>query len=358
MKFKGLSACLLIILISSFHLSAAYIDGTDTTDVNGNGLNKSFVITPGSYQTFKAGTNGLRCWGYGLENGENGYFHYSYNDLLMAPSGNGSSYSGAAMSSCFVIEARDSTFTKIQTLKQISGNRYLFKYRKNLVPNSRSFADSSYARTVLYKPNNAFNVFFYPLTYAAPDTLRWDPPIPNNNHLIGYIIYESKQGVTIDTSKIINIAQWDSLYFTTATMAPHDPKSGNGPSVILNFNFREFGYLNIVAVYSEGRSAFLQGWTYYAPTSDGIEINSSLSCQQSVPLSITKTSTGMVFSITPAGRGNVTLFNLLGDVVARLSGTQNGSFFWNTHGQPQGTYIIRAELADHNTVCRPFTVMR
>jgi len=321
---------------------ADYIEGIDTTDVNGYARDSAFRIQNGSI----SGQNIVR---YYFEWSDfNGYFFYSFDDIKMAPSSLRSitPLMGAIFYRFVIKRNKDSTYSKVQFLQQISGNRYLYKYGTNTTPNDRMLDSSTYDRSIRYKPNNLYNRCApYPYPW---DTLIWEPPLPNNNHLLGYIFYRAKQGVTIDTTAPINLAQWDSIAFYTSTKVYNPP-------IITPL------YFNLVAVYSEGKSDFLTGWTRGMPA-NAVK-GAPLSFDHSGSSIEIKKVVGGYFISLPQARENaapssIAVFNAAGVKVAQFSINKGNCVLWKTDNLAEGTYLIRAELPDRSVLTRTVVFSR
>jgi hypothetical protein len=246
-----------------------------------------------------------------------------------------------------VIKKKDSTYSKIQILSQLADKRYLFKYGVNTTPNDKMLDSATYDPSIRYKPNNA--VFFY--QYGLGDSILWEPPLQSNNHLIGYIFYTSKNGVVIDTTAPINLAQWDSVFFADSTKT----KSGR-------LGVRDLSYMNLVAVYAEGKSDFLQGWTLFYTAADAIKQASSSSDRSRSRMEIKKASGGYFISL-PQLRENtapssLAVFNAAGEKVAYFSVVNGNGVLWKTDNLSEGTYLIRAELPDKSVLTRTIVFSR
>lgn len=288
----------------------AYIEGIDTTDANGYGLDS----------TFKIGTNGMAIGNNGASvinynsladcytgYGGYGFFDYSFNDLKMAPSGSIPYYSCLVFSvySCFVVRKNDSTYSKVQIINKLSDNRFIYRYGTNSTPKDYMLEKQNYDRSIRYKPNNFHYNFNYPYILA----LYWDPPLPNNNHLLGYLLYQSKLNfAVVDTSAPINLAQWDTVAITTMDSIMCDYRLVGNPGV-QNICISDFKYLNLVAVYAEGNSDFLQGWSYYFNGSVNVEqIPSSSILSSKIKLS----ANGIHFTLSRSSSINYRIFDISG----------------------------------------------
>jgi hypothetical protein len=352
--------CLYILFfLLSFNVSAEYLEGIDTTDVNGYGLDSTFMITNDSIR----GINAIGFAPFGIKSDSTylpyiisgtALFNYTFDDIKIAPL-DLTYYSFQTLPfwfRCFVIKHKDSTYSKIQIVTKLSDNRYTFKYGTNTIANDRLLAEADYDRSHRYKPNNAYNHHRYPST----NWITWEPPLPNNNHLIGYILYRSKNGAIIDTLSPIDSTQWDSLGFIDTTKCTYSsPYAINGR------------YLNLVAVYTEGKSNFINGWTYYFLENGEVGITNSLlnSKKISNKMEIKKIKGGFSIIISQSLSSKkypVFLYmeNIHGQKVERLSSTTGNYFFLNMIDLniPTGLYLLRAEFPDRSVITQPFTVTR
>ena len=329
----GLAALLLMVL-SPCPVSSAYTEGTDTTDINGFSQDSAFRVQG----TVVGMVSGIKMMDYYQK-----YFSNIFEDINKAPDTFKVMANGCPMTNCFIIQrSKDSTYSKYSVLKMLSDGRYLYRFGSNTIPNDLFLINSNYNRTVKYKPNNLYRVYSY---YKLIDSLYWEPPIPNNNHLIGYILYVEKRGVTIDTSAPINMAQWDSVAFTNSTGA--------------NSGFNGFGYINIVAVYTEGRSEFLLGWTIYdialgvTPFGKPQNIRRFSHC-----VTISKSCKSVLFDFKSQNPLSATVFDPSGRQVANFVNIQSGTLLWTTAGGNvmPGYYVLRAVLPDKSTISQSFLV--
>jgi len=322
-----------------------YVEGIDTTDANGYGLDSAFRIYSDTFFTMKAH---ILCY-------EGIWFCNSFDDEKLAPqiySYYDSYFGGTKFPVPYhnlILRKVDSTFCKIQFTNRISSNQYVFRYGKNTTPNDRMLERTDYDRSIRYKPNNFVHNSFKPdLTF---DSLFWDPPLPNDNHLVGYIFYCSKYRVTIDTTKPIDLGQWDSVAFISSTKF----------STQVNMEYLTNGvFLNLVAVYTEGKSDFLQGGFYFFSTAVGVQNCVTGSRILHHKLAITKNCSGYTFSIYPSiANSSFTSFSIFspaGRQLARFSPVPSGSVVWDPssyHLSP-GVYVVRAEMPGGAVVTQPF----
>jgi len=354
---------LAVVLVTVFftkQVFSNYVEGIDTTDAMGNGLDSTFrIVGVSPYQSIYGQ---LLHYDFGVcvdfitWCGCGGYFNYSFDDITMSPKGPFVLTGYNDIFKCFVIKSnKDSTYSKVQLLQYLSGKRYVYKYGTNSTPNDRMLIQSDYNRSILYKPNNFW--YFNQLGNFGGmqiDTVSWNPPLPNNNHLLGYIFYRSKSGAVIDTNAPVNLAQWDSISFFDATgtdsTLPYHLVNGQ--------NFNSGQYINFVAVYAEGRSNFLSGYAMLDCITTGTIQQPSATHLLPNTIKITTSKGG--FSISFQGFLNVpssiSLFSLSGQEVARFPVSGNRAAFLNPiHcNLGVGLYLLRADLPDHSVLTQPF----
>jgi hypothetical protein len=336
---------------------SAYVEGIDTTDVNGEALDSAFFIS-----TNKTITSNSLCAiysPYGVDfYGNLLLLHYSFDDIKVA-CGNryfNSNHHLLLPGTCFIIKKKDSTYTKIQILSKLADNRFIYKFGTNTTPNDSLFMNSDYDRSVRYKPNNLSFFAWYPEWGIGGDTTFWDPPAANNNHLLGYIVYESKSDVIIDTLAPINMTQWDSVFYINSTNFKGWVIGGFG-----------YGchYVNIVAVYSEGKSDFLQNFNPLCP-SPIVETKSTPSVtNNSLPrMTLKRSPAGLTLDFHLLHENlrplSIAIYTISGRQIVCFSNVNNGHFFWNiSHSNvPEGTYIIKAVLPDRSILSQPFMLTK
>jgi hypothetical protein len=322
---------------------ADYIEAIDTTDINGYGLDSTFQLAPN--QTLSG--QKLACYINSVFGGV-GPFNYVMSEIKLAADSSSFGtlwgdlpypYRYPTDSYCFVTRKNsDSTYSKVQIIGKLTDGRYVFKYGTNTAPNNRMLELATYDRSVRYKPNN----LFYQYRGYPDNSFSWEPPLQNNNHLIGYILYVQKTSASIDASASINLAQWDSVGFTDATR--------------FTYSFYPSGeYFNLVAVYTEGRSDFLQGWTR-------LEISSSIQSFQMPdhllkPFSVQRTSLGFLFVFNKSSTNAVmNIFSTTGQQIARFLEMEGNSIFWNPSDRniSPGAYIANIELPDKTSFDQKF----
>jgi hypothetical protein len=340
----------LILLTFSLNSLAEYVEGIDTTDINCYGLDSAFKI--GAFSALDIVLTGqkLACYsGMGYYS-TIGAYKYAFDEINLAADSiffssnlvnNGSEFYYPKNNFCFVIQKyKDSTFFKVQILNRLGDNRYVYKFGTNKTPKNRMMVRSDYDRAVRYKPNNLFYRFY------GGQKFSWEPPLPNDNHLQGYIVYIQKKGSVIDTNASINLAQWDSVGFTDST------------AIQLNFDFPG-AYFNIVAVYTEGKSDFLKGWTrLYRP--DYIKREENSFSNFNIFSYIVKHRKGLFEFNFPMMVINLVIFNPAGRQKAHFSNFTGSRMLWNSsqHNIPPGLYLLRAEFPDRSAVTQPFTIAR
>jgi hypothetical protein len=351
-------ALLIVVIVLSQQSFSEYLEGIDTTDENGYGLDSTFMISNDSIRGIKA--RGYAPFGEKSDStylplvvSGIGFYNYTFNEIKIAPPDSTFYFQTLPFwFCCFVIKHKDSTYSKIQITKKLTGNRYIFKYGTNTKANDHLLAEADYDRSIRYKPNNAYGHHLYPST----NWLTWEPPLPNNNHLVGYILYRSKNGATIDTLSPIDSSQWDSLGFVDTTNCNYaSPYAINGR------------YLNLVAVYTEGKSDFLNGWTYYFLVTAEVGIKKSLLISEKLvnKMDIRKIKDGysiVVLQSVPSPKRPVSMYieNIRGQKIRQLPYTTGDCFFLNMIdiNIPPGLYLFRAEFPDRSVITQPFAITR
>jgi hypothetical protein len=336
-----------IAAISSNGVFAEYIEGIDTTNANGYGLDSAFRLIPQTQSGLEyIGLSGqkLACYfAHPIVTSLGGAFRYAFNDINEAAD----SLSFApvldriSIGLCFVVQkSKDSTFSKIMLINKIEDYRYIYKYGTNTAFKNRMLIKSDYNRSVRYKPNNLY--------YRNNQVFTWEPPLPNNNHLIGYILYIQKKGVAIDTTAAINLAQWDSVGFTDST------------SMQLPFSYDPHGeYYNLIAVYDEGKSDFLNGWSQLRLLSSTTNVFNPIYSQELftikylydfIYISINKLQLPYIINI----------YSLDGKLIDHFSDFSHNRIILNKSENKfsLGYYLLRAEFPDRSVITQPFTVTR
>jgi hypothetical protein len=345
----GINRYIFLFLISILLQNAfsEYVERIDTTDENGYGLDSAFRIA-----SMLSGQQ-LVCYTEQRSGGTSNIFNYSFDEIHLAADSNsivsnirslGGVEYWALYSFCFVVRnSRDGCFSKVQVINSLGSLRFVYKYGTNTSSENRTMQLSDYDRSIRYKPNNLCYRF------DGQNHFFWEPPLPNDNLLLGYILYTQKKGVTIDTAASINLAQWDSIGFTDTTTYSFS-----------RLNWAENGeYYNIVAVYTEGKSEFLKGWsTIFRPT--GITYGSSAENSFSI-IRIHNSQCGLSFSMNQWALPSIlSIFELTGSRIYHTSNFSGSRIFWNASQQsiPPGLYLLRAEFPDRSVITQPFTIAR
>jgi hypothetical protein len=322
-----------------------YVEGIDTTDTNGYGLDSAFKIGPGvtgqklvCYTDHEYGPN-RTIFKYSFEEIQLSADSLSLSSILIWPGPFAFTFPNYIY--CFVV-CKDSCFSKVQVVNRV-GNRYVYKYGTNKTPSNRIMQYTDYDRSVRYKPNNLYYLFDVNASHNN-NIFAWEPPLSND--LQGYIIYVQKRGVTIDTTAPISISQWDSVGFSDTTK--------------FAFNYSAQGeYYNIVAVYSEGKSDFLKGWSrLYSPSH---VTNGLLSEKPFNKVSIHGSKYGFFISLNQRLMPSMlNIYDVTGKRLARFSDFTGNRIVWTTSEQyiPVGLYLLRAEFPDRSVITQPFTVTR
>jgi hypothetical protein len=337
----------LIIIVNPIQSYSEYIEGIDTTEENGYASDSTFWLNQNDSYIC-----GHLIAGYSfLSVGARGYFNYSFDDITLAPLTQRPLENLIAFKIyyCFVtMNPKDSTYSKCQILNKISDHRYVFRYGRNTTPHDRILTHIPYNQAIMYKPNNLFvNPGAYP-NPASACTTYWDPPLPNNNHLIGYVFYRSKNNITIDTSGLLKMEQWDSIAF-------YDTSSTS----VFNPAILQPGYFNIAAVYAEGKSEFLIGWTKSQYALDKLNPTGN-PCIKGLKIArITNVAFDYCISIEQPIK-NITIYNLNGKIIWRYGSFVNSApFLFKSHVFiKNGLYLLRAEFPDRSVITQPFTITR
>ncbi|MBN1578922.1 MAG: hypothetical protein JW913_20340 [Chitinispirillaceae bacterium] len=202
--------------------------------------------------------------------------------------------------------------------------------------------------SMLNKPNNLSFTTYYdmPRTIAH---LTWDPPLPGDNHLLGYICYFSKLSADIDTSKPIDPSQWDSVAFTSETELTIEARGG---------------YLNLVALYNEGKSDFLEEWIHVYLA---IGVSTSMSFKATITSDITrirKTPAGYLLDFQSFSTNGVpqsaVILSSSGRRVAELTDTRGDQQIFNISNPEYspGLYIVKVLFSDKSTMAKQFNLIQ
>ena len=246
---------LLNLLVVAEAIQAQYSEGVDTTNAQGQGLSNVFTVSANGVSG-----NGHKIAIYHLpyitEGNVNSLYPGSFADIKKVPADfqalaannlPGTSY----LNSVFVIKLGDSTYAKVTLLKKLPDGRYLYRYGVSKVPNNTVFMVSDYARNALYKPENLEIQSFAPHQGAANNStsiFKWEAPLPGDNVVTGYALYIIDVSKA-DTTKPVNLADWTLLASTDQTTYTWNRVGDDKDK-----------YVNLVAVYANGKSAPLDGW--------------------------------------------------------------------------------------------------
>ena len=238
----GLSrmASLCMLLLTSSALSQyTYVEGTDTTDVAGKGMDGLFTVH--SYSIEGAAVV------YG--SGGYGYLNCTFDELQKVPDSIRSCSNSVdnPIGHCFIVSASsNNTWAKIQVTRQLPDKRFVYRYGQNRTPDNKLLVSPNYDRQRIYRPNNIHwsEVYRRNDEFVMEVTLTWEPPISCSKQVTGYLVYGASQ--PIDTAKPINIKEWERVGIPSGNML----KFKAGPL-----------YLNVVAVYPGDTSEFSGAFT-------------------------------------------------------------------------------------------------
>ena len=325
---------LFLIVLFNINIYAEYLEGIDTTDNAGWGIDSSFQIKiiQDSIITIDA-EKGI-TYAFDSVNefvNTTGYFPYSFDEIRKAPDTikEMEIYNIQMYKATFIFMKKDSTFTKLQLLERISANRFVYKYGRNREPKNRLLTYENYNRDSLYPPDN-FHVWnYWVVDTCAITRVSWDPPIENNNTLIGYKLYfVERDSVNINDS--INLDNWkpSEIIYTTSE------------------RWGGWGYYNIVAVYEEGESKPLDGWMYVY--NDMTFIYNNTHSKTSVNnLKIHCYNFGTIKISLPNNydyqKASFNIYNTKGRLINHMSNFEKNTITLNTSelGMASGNYIIQ-----------------
>ena len=160
-----------------------------------------------------------------------------------------------------------------------------------------------------------------------------------------------KRGVFIDTTAPINPAQWDSIAFSDSTRLTLNPA-------------QSYGYFNLVAVYTEGKSDFLQGWTFRNCLLIGVNWTSSSPNRLLNKIEIKRIGGGFFISFPQlrenTGSSSLSIYNVNGVKVAGFPDIKSNQVYWKTTDRnlAEGQYIVRLELPDKSVISRTLVFSR
>jgi hypothetical protein len=340
------------LIFSIIRINAEYLEGIDTTDSNGFGLDSSFWILPRAGLEVLSGNDLIRYTSNAVPT--EGYLDCSFDDLKIVPDSIRKIDICATpyYSFTFIIKnKRDSTYSKGKVIKKLADGRYIYKYGTNTTPNNKLLISSGYNHSIKYKPNNLYNMILRESGIEC-DSFYWESPIQNNNQLLGYNLYASKAkwGVGIDTAHPIDITEWDSVAFypSMATKAKLEIYKLNG------------SYINLIAVYTEGKSDFLDGWTLLNLVGPGVLRPEFIITSRQKKLSISTIPGGFFIAVPylPSSEPfSISIFNPNGSLHSRISGIK-GARAYLGNNFAGGLYLLRAEFPDRSVITQPFTITR
>ncbi|HUI93885.1 MAG TPA: T9SS type A sorting domain-containing protein [Chitinivibrionales bacterium] len=351
---------IMIVVLFNINIFAGYIESIDTTDIHGFPHDSSFLVD------FQWNIMGLK--GPYFTYSPNGWFFNAFfNDINLAPdlndsnvmklSGRGHPISPKEFVSC-VIRKADSTFEKINIINKLSDGRYVFQFGHNTFPNNRILANSNYDRRVLYRPNNLritpVDTSFAVFNFQVGTIFNWEPPLDNDNHLLGYILCVTRTSI-IDTTRPIYPSQCCSTHLLTNTNVFLPTNSPVPPDTSCFYN-PNWGpqYFNVAAVYQEGVSDLSWPWGYFVPPVSTIEIKNNKT-QAINRILVKDNKVFCIWSDNIAGNNasaKLTIYDLKGEQKAIFTMKSNNLV---TLGRlSAGIYLIRAELSDRTVLTRPF----
>jgi hypothetical protein len=357
-QFSG--AVLLFLCVTSLH--AEYVEGTGTTDNEGYGLNGTFQIDGGDWGYY---ITGMVVAHYCFDpHWCRGYYNYSFEEITMAPDTIRHEYENIDCECspyyCFVVRDTNSNiYSKVEILTHLDGHRFEYRFGTNTTPGDRILTDEPGNLSVVHNVNNLYYTG-HPYFMHGDDpehkkyysrTLSWDPPLDTvHNRPVRYILYRSKEGITIDTTAPVDQAQWDSITVQ------------NSPEVVEDFP--DIGYFNFVVVYINGqRSDFLSGWSRCNYDIVGVIKNAVTPQCGSDKITVEKSAEGLFISLPQrnggSGFSSIDLFSLTGRRVATLSAAENATSL--TAFQPEigtGSYILRAVLKEGGSIALPFMLTK
>jgi len=117
-------------------------------------------------------------------------------------------------------------------------------------------------------------------------------------------------------------------------------------------------FFMVVAVYAEGKSTFLNGWTVYPEV--GVKQNIQPTEKIKNAFVVKKASGGYLISLPSSLQINLikslSIYNSMGIKISRISSINKNQVFWKTSDRnlPEGLYIARLELSDKTSCNRAF----
>lgn len=232
-----------------------YIEATDTTNAQGQGLGNAFTANGTG---ISANGNRMAMYQFRQEAVQGGFrlYSHSFQDIKKAPADftaiSADRYNGAdILNRAFVLRMKDSTYAKVAIQSRLPDSRYVYRYGVSGLRNNTVLVEGDYAKGTRYKVNN------FQIQPSAPaqtpsannvSNFKWESPLDNDGRLTGYELY-AIDVAKADTAKPVNLADW-TLLSATAQTAFSWVRVGDDKDK----------YLNIVAVYETGKSAPLDGW--------------------------------------------------------------------------------------------------
>lgn len=260
--FAAALALLTIPSSESISVFAGYREGIDTTESTGSGLDGLFRI---SKDTLIADCLLFFETPQRVSNGKWYPFNHQFHDITRVPSNFPADcvkkYTpDTFLDRCFIAQKNGGAYYKIRVIRRLSpdSDRYVFLYGFNDVADETIFTKDDYDRDSLYKPNNfRLNIQDYTRHRQFAGSFQWDPPLDNNNTLLGYEVYCVDTNRIMEKSVAVDLDQWRCIGFTNFTAMN---KKGGDISID-----QLYVYWNCVAVYLKAgdtvRSQPFQGWT-------------------------------------------------------------------------------------------------
>jgi hypothetical protein len=184
-----------------------YTEGVDTTTADGH---SEIGFTLGATSISGAAVM------YGTR--DYGYLNCTFDDVQKAPDSivSPDSYLENVFVHCFLVHGSSDTWTKVQITRQLPDKRFVYRYGKNATSGSKMLLPQNYDRQRITRPNNVrwFEVYSRNGEIVQEITLVWEPPLPCNKTLLGYIVYGAS---SVDTSKPIDRKKWQQLATTRGT---------------------------------------------------------------------------------------------------------------------------------------------
>lgn len=300
---KSITVFLFIAVAASLSF-CQYREGIDTTNVNGYAHDSLFKIVQN--KIIPDMDSNIVMYGFPKPQQAVGYFNYAFDDIQKTPDSIRVRNPSLKMNCCYAIQKGTNLYAKICILQKLADGRYVYRYARNTINQLVPQLSNS-----LTKPCNVFSCASYVMPISIL-YLYWERPLTNGAKPKGYILYISKSGTIIDTSKPINMTQWDSVAFTTKDTLKYTPSGPIGGR-----------YFNFVAVYGDGNSDFLNGWAEY-PMLTGIVPSAPPQSHRpySELITLRKTSNGCRIDLSGLSNTSqpesIALYSLTGRQIARI----------------------------------------